>query len=94
MALRHSHSSLDYLDKLVDECNITYYGSIGKKPIDADYSILTKEIETSHKAPKLKVGGRVRIAKYKNIFSKNYTENWSSKIFVIDYVMKTNPLYV
>ena len=27
-----------------------------KKPIDADYSVLTKEIESSHIAPKLVVG--------------------------------------
>ena len=31
---------------------------------------------------------RVRISKYKNIFSKSYTENWSRVIFVIDSVSK------
>ena len=31
------------------------------------------------------------ITKYKNIFSKCYTENWSRKIFVIASVLKTNP---
>ena len=35
--------------------------------------------------------GRVRITKYKNIFSKGYTENWSREIFIIDSVQKTNP---
>ena len=34
---------------------------------------------------------RVRIAKYKNIFSKDYTENWSREIFIIDSVLRTNP---
>ena len=34
---------------------------------------------------------RVRTTKYKNIFSKGYTENWSSKIFIINFVLKTNP---
>ena len=34
---------------------------------------------------------RVKITKYKNIFSKGYTENWSREIFVIESVLKTNP---
>ena len=34
---------------------------------------------------------RFRIAKYKNIFSTFYPENWSRKIFIIDSVLKTNP---
>ena len=37
------------------------------------------------------VNDRVRITKYKNIFSKGYTENWSREIFIINSVLKTNP---
>ena len=33
---------------------------------------------------------RIRTIKYKNIFSKDYTENWSREIFIIDSVLKTN----
>ena len=58
-----------------------------KKPADADYSALTREIELSHKAPKLKVGNRVRITSYKNLFRKSYTENWSREIFINDSVL-------
>ena len=43
------------------------------------------------KVSKFKVGNRVRITKYKNIFSKSLTQNWFKKIFVIDSVLKTNP---
>ena len=32
----------------------------------------------------------MRITKYKNIFSKGYTENWSREIFIIDCVLKTD----
>ena len=35
------------------------------------------------KNPKFKVGCHVRISKYKNIFAKRYTPNWSAEIFVI-----------
>ena len=45
----------------------------------------------SSKAPEFKVGGRVRVTKYKNYFSKGYTENWSREISIIDSVLKTNP---
>ena len=41
--------------------------------------------------PKFQVDNRVRITKYKNIFTKGYTENWSRKIFITDSVLKTNP---
>ena len=34
---------------------------------------------------------RVGITKYMNIFSKDYTENWSREIFITDSVLKTNP---
>ena len=47
-----------------------------KKPINADYSASTENIESNCKAPKFKVNDRVRITKYKNIFSKGCTENW------------------
>ena len=36
------------------------------------------------KASKFKVNERFRITKYKNIFSKDYTENWSREIFIIN----------
>ena len=52
---------------------------------------MTEKIETNHKGPKFKVNDRVRITKYKNSFSKGYTENWSREIFIIDSVLKTNP---
>ena len=68
------------MNKLVDKYQYTYNRSIGKIPIDTGYPALTVEIETNRKAPKFKVGDRLMIIKYKNIFSKGYTENWSIKL--------------
>ena len=51
---------------------------------------MNEKIETTSKASKFRVKDRVRIIKYNNIFSKNYTESWSRKIFIIDSVLKTN----
>ena len=60
MTVNNSKSYLGYLNKLINEYNNTYHNSIGKKPIDADYSALTEGTELSRKAPKFKVGDRVR----------------------------------
>ena len=91
MTVSDSKSYLSYLNKLVDQYNNTYYHSINKNPIDADYSPLTEIIETNPKAPKFKVNDAVKITKYKNVFSQSYSENWSREIFIIDSVLKTNP---
>ena len=77
MTANDSKSYLAYLNKLVDQYNNIHHHSINKKPINADYSGLTEKIETNSRALKFKVNDRVRITKYKNIFSKDYTENSS-----------------
>ena len=89
MTANDSKTCLSCLNKLVDQYNDTYH-SIGKKPFNVDYSILTEKIEESSKAPKFKVNDRVRINKYKNIFSKGYGENQSRKISIIDSAFNTN----
>ena len=48
----------------------TYHHSIRKKPINADYSTLSEEFDSIHKAPKFKAGDRVRITNYKIILAK------------------------
>ena len=75
MTSNDGKSYLSYLNKLVYQYNNTYHHSLNKKPINVDYSALTEKIETNSIAPKFKVNDRVRIIKYKNIFSKFYTEN-------------------
>ena len=39
MVSNDSKCYLSYLNKLVDQCNNTYHHSIGKKPVNADYSL-------------------------------------------------------
>ena len=62
------------------------------KPIDAKnnaYIIIDKEV--NDKDPKFEVGNHVRISKYKKIFAKGYTPNWSDKVFVIKGIKNTVP---
>ena len=47
--------------------------------------------EYNKKDSKFKVDDRVRISKFKNIFAKGYTPNWSSEIFIVDKVKDTVP---
>ena len=89
MIANDGKSYLCYLNMLVAEFSNTYHHSIVKKTSHAYYSAMSKETEWSHKAPESKVG--VRITKYKNNFSKGYTEMWSKVIFVIDSVLNINP---
>ena len=69
----------------------TNHCSIDEKTIGPDYSALTEEIESSHKALKFKVGDIIRIIKYEKAFRKGYTKNLPKKIFVIASVLKTAP---
>ena len=66
---------IKYLNKLPDEYYNTNIHSIGKKPTHVDYSAWTEETEKNPKAPKFKAGVRVKITKYKDIFSKDYKDN-------------------
>ena len=91
MVTDNSKSYLPYLNKLIDQYNINYHHSIGKKPFNVDYSALTENFATNPKALMSKVNDRVRITKYKNIFTKSYTEKWSREIIIMDSVLKTNP---
>ena len=47
--------------------------------------------EINNKNSKFKVGVIARISKYKNIFAKGYTQNWSEEVFVIEKVKDTVP---
>ena len=72
------------LNDIGDKYKNTYPRTIKIKPIDlGDDSFAEYNEESNEKDPKFKVGYHVRISKYKNIFAKGYTPNWSEGIFVI-----------
>ena len=79
---------IDKLDDIVDQYNNTYHSTIKMKPVDVNsntYIDSGKEI-INNKDPNFKVGDNVRISKYKNIFAKGYTPNWSEEVFLIKKV--------
>ena len=80
---------IDILDDIVNEYNNTYHRTIKMKPIDVkDNTHINIGKEVNDKDPKFKVGDHVRISKYKNIFAKSYTPNWSEEIFVIKKIKR------
>ena len=84
MTLISKNVYIDKLDDIVDEYNNTYHTTIKMKPIDVKDNInINTSKKVNYKDPKFKVGDRVRISKYKNIFAKGYMPNWSEEVFVI-----------
>ena len=83
----------DVLDDTVNKYNKTVHRTIKTKPIEAtdDYYAAYNEHPSNKKNPKFKVGDNVRISKYKNIFAKGYTPNWSEEVFVINKIKNTVP---
>ena len=62
------------------------------KPVDVkDNTYIDFGKEVNDKDPKFKIGDHVRISKYKNIFAKGYTPNWSEEVFIINKIKNTVP---
>ena len=92
------------LDDIVIQYNNTVHRTIKMKPIEvtddhyAECNGIPMELHSSKKDPKFKVGIwfkvgilKFKISKYKNIFAKGYTPNWSEEVFIINKIKNTVP---
>ena len=85
----------DVLDDIVNKYNNTVHRTIKMKPVDVTGDSYAEYNENPNKKdPKFKIGDHVRISKYKNIFAKGYTPNWSEEIFVISTVLSVPWTYI
>ena len=83
---------IDKSDDIVNEYNNTYNRKVKMKPIEVkDNTYINIGKEVNDKDPKFEVSDHVKISKYKNIFAKGYTPNWSGEIFVIKEIKNTVP---
>ena len=90
MAAISKNIYFDVLDDIVDKYNNTYHKTIKMKPIDVKSdSFAEYNEECNEKDPKFRIEDHVRISKYKNIFAKGYTPNWSEEIFIIKKIKNT-----
>ena len=75
---------IDKLDDTVNKYNNKYHRTIKIKRVDVKSSTyIDFGKENNNEDPKFKVGGHVKILKYKNIFAKGYIPNWSEEVFTI-----------
>ena len=81
----------DVLDDIVNEYNNTKHNTIKMKPKDVGNNKRVYIDEHNEKRSRFKVGDRVRISKFKNIFAKEYTPNWSREIFIVNKINDTVP---
>ena len=82
----------DVLDDIVNKYSNTLHRTIKMKAIDVTSDSYAEYNEDSNLTkPKFKVGDHVRISKYKNIFAKGYTQNWSEEVFIVSKIKDTVP---
>ena len=84
--------SFHVLDDFVNKYNKKVHRTIKIKPIDVTSDSFAEYNKGSNKKdPKFKVGYHLRISKYKNIFAKGYTPNWSEEVSVVSKIKNTVP---
>ena len=88
---------VDALPQLLTEYNNTIHRTIKMKPIDVteqNEKALLCQLKKKFifKPPKFNVGDHVRISKFKTIFEKGYTPNWSTEIFKVHKIKNTQPI--
>ena len=87
---------INVLDDIVSNYNETYHSTIKMAPNEVTWENREKVFKNSF--PKIGVrikcrlakGDKVRVALFKDIFEKGYTQNWSKDIFTIDNVFQSN----
>lgn len=96
-----SYRWVDMLQSLLDEYNDSKHRTIKMKPNSVttrnEKSLLEgvynrKWSITYAVKPKFQVGDTVRMTKYKHIFEKGYTPNWTAEVFKIKKIQYTNPI--
>ena len=83
---------INALDDIANKYNNTVHRKMKMKPVDVTSDSYAEYNEDfNEKDPKFKVGDYVRISKYKIIFAKGYTQNWSEEFFVVSKIKKIIP---
>jgi len=80
---------VDILPRLVSNYNARKYRIIDMRPVDITPAIVDRLLTTVYNRIKIaaheryKVGDSVRVSKFKTVFDKDYTPNWSTVMFKI-----------
>lgn len=99
-SLQGSHKWINNLQKIIDTYNSTVHRTIKMRPIDVNDKNEGDLLKTAYKQNqtllvginhRFKVNDYVRISKFKTIFEKSYTANWTTEIFRIVKALPTEP---
>lgn len=100
--LQGTHKWLNILQPIMKAYNSSYHRTIKMRPIDVNAKNEKKLLETVYrrnqtltvekKKTKFQIGNFVRISKFKTIFEKGYTPNWTTELFKIVKVLPTEPI--
>lgn len=98
-SMQGNYKWVDILAKITNDYNNTKHSTTGLKPVAVtkkNEKTLLKNVYrvikvVDPRTPKFKIGDFVRISKYRELFSKGYTPNWSNEIFSIKKINFTNP---
>lgn len=96
--LTHHNSKrwIDVLPDIVKSYNNTFHRTLKMSPNEVNSQnedLIARRMYPPKTEPKWKfnIGDTVRIAKYKNVFEKGYTQGWSEEIFKITIRYSSNP---
>lgn len=101
-SLNGNYKWVRFLDDLIENYNNSYHKTIKMNPINVNLRNEQHLLDTVYNykhhvnikdKAKFKVGDPVRLSKYKHIFEKSYTPNWTTEIFRIRKVQRnTDPI--
>jgi hypothetical protein len=97
-SLQGNYKWLHILSRLIEKYNSTYHRTIKLPPKNVSRKnerFLLKTVYNKIKVfpkPKYKIGGFVRISKNRGIFGKSYQPNYSTEIFTIGKIKRTDPV--
>ena len=96
-SLQGNYKWVDILPELISKYNNTKHRTIGMKPKDVNKNneslILFRFLNAKciNGKPKFHIADKVRISKYKHIFEKGYTPNYTTEVFTIEKIKPTFP---
>lgn len=99
--LQGSHKWVSHIQRTIDSYNSSIHRTIKMRPIDVNAKNQHDLLRTVYKQNnilklgephKFKLNDYVRISKFKTLFEKGYTPNWTTEIFRVIKIRPTNPV--
>lgn len=90
-----SYSWINIIADLITNYNNTKHSAIGTTPSIASRNpgnVSFKRLPNLKYNKKFNIGDKVRLSKHKAVFSKGYTQNWTSEVFTIAKIRDTKPV--